>query len=79
LGRKKCILISLIKVAHVLPSVDFVPLLGKGADRTLQREGSLKQLFFVSSNFWHRKRVRLAKSKASCFAALLADLLAPAL
>jgi hypothetical protein len=59
--------------------VDFASLLGKGADSTLQREGSLKQLFPVSSNLWHRTRVRLAKAKASCFAALLADLLTPAL
>jgi len=59
--------------------VDFASLLGKGTDSTLQREGSLKQLFPVSSNLWHRTRVRLAKAKASCFAALLADLLTPAL
>jgi len=65
--------------ANKLPSVDFASLLGKGADSTLQRDGSLKQLFPVSSNFWHRARVRLAKTNASCFAALLADLLTPAL
>jgi hypothetical protein len=57
----------------------FPSLLGNGADSTLQREGSLKQLFPVSSNFLHRARVRLPKANASCFAALLADLLTPAL
>jgi hypothetical protein len=65
--------------AQKIPSVDFASLLGKGADSTLQRDGSPKQLFPVSSNFWHRARVRLAKANASCFAALLADLLTPAL
>jgi hypothetical protein len=57
----------------------FPSLLGNGADSTLQREGSLKQLFPVSSNFLHRARVRLPKTNATCFAALLADLLTPAL
>ena len=39
--------------------------------------GSLKQLFPVSSNWWYRSNVRLTNAKAVCLAILLPELFPP--